>query len=120
MIGQWFRPSERAFAGGLFNSGSVIGAVVAPPLIVYLMTHYGWRGAFVIPSVVGLVWLVPWLMLYWEPWRHPRFRKAGVAADPSADLAPVQTAAPMAGPQPSIFLLLTLAPVFRRRLVARD
>jgi ACS family hexuronate transporter-like MFS transporter len=111
VIGQWFRPSERAFAGGLFNSGSVIGAVVAPPLVVYLMTHYGWRGAFFIPSIVGLMWLIPWLLLYWEPWRHPRLKQQGIVAGGSVSAAPV-AAPPVSGPQPSIWLLLTLAPVW--------
>ncbi|MDO8539161.1 MAG: MFS transporter [Opitutaceae bacterium] len=112
VIGQWFRPAERAFAGGLFNSGSVIGAVVAPPLIVYLTTTYGWRAAFIVPSVIGLLWLIPWLQLYWEPWRHPRLGRA--AAPPEVSLAAMSAENPPApsGPQPSIFLLLTLAPVW--------
>jgi MFS transporter, ACS family, hexuronate transporter len=108
VIGQWFRPSERAFAGGLFNSGSVIGAVLAPPLIVYLMGAFGWRAAFFVPSVVGLLWLIPWLLLYWEPWRHPRLARADVvAATPAAE-----NSASAREPQPSILLLLTLAPVW--------
>lgn len=111
VIGQWFRPSERAFAGGLFNSGSVIGAVLAPPLIVTLMTTFGWRGAFIIPSVVGAVWIVPWLMLYWEPWRHPRLRRTPAAPGPIGQPA-AEPASGVTGPQPSIFLLLTLAPVW--------
>jgi ACS family hexuronate transporter-like MFS transporter len=107
VIGQWFRPSERAFASGLFNSGSVIGAVLAPPLIVRLMGEFGWRGAFFIPSVVGLLWIVPWLLLYWEPWRHPRLKHIGITTDKA-----VESVAPVTGPQPSIWLLLTLAPVW--------
>lgn len=71
-IGQWFPPEERALAAGLFNSGSLAGAVIAPPLVVYLMLNFGWRSAFLIPSLAGLVWLIPWLKIYWEPWRHPR------------------------------------------------
>jgi MFS transporter, ACS family, hexuronate transporter len=112
VIGQWFKPSERAFAGGLFNSGSVIGAVLAPPLIVRLMGEFGWRGAFFIPSVVGLLWLIPWLLLYWEPWRHPRLKGARVTTDIATAAPVVERVAPVAGPQPSIWLLLTLAPVW--------
>lgn len=112
VIGQWFRPSERAFAGGLFNSGSVIGAVLAPPLIVSLMGTFGWRAAFIIPSVVGLLWIVPWLALYWEPWRHPRIRRAA-GQGMSAPSAPKDAKLAFAAtPQPSIRLLLTLAPVW--------
>lgn len=123
VIGQWFRPDERAFAGGLFNSGSVIGAMVAPPLIVFLMTTYGWRAAFIVPSVVGLIWLIPWLRLYWEPSRHPHLRSAAAATTPdepgtttfdvppdTATPAPAMAAA--GGRGPSVLLLLTFAPVW--------
>ena len=112
VIGQWFRPSERAFAGGLFNSGSVIGAVLAPPLIVHLMGTVGWRGAFIIPSLVGLVWLIPWLMLYWEPERHPRLKQSGYTIDPQTAASPSDAPPAPLGPQPSILVLLTLAPVW--------
>ncbi len=112
VIGQWFRPDERAFASGLFNSGSVIGAVIAPPLIVYLMSKYGWREAFIFPSAVGLLWLIPWLLLYWEPWRHPRLRSVV-----SRPLEPSPSPATEGGiaqstAQPSIRALLCLAPVW--------
>ena len=112
VIGQWFRPSERAFAGGLFNSGSVIGAVLAPPLIVTLMGAFGWRGAFIIPSVVGLLWLIPWLLLYWEPWRHPRLVRANAGAGTAVGAPAMENVPPAAGAQPTIWLLLTLAPVW--------
>ena len=64
VIGQWFPVKTRAFAAGLFNSGSLIGAIIAPPLIVYLMQRFGWPLAFVIPSSIGLLWIVPWLLVY--------------------------------------------------------
>jgi ACS family hexuronate transporter-like MFS transporter len=72
VLGQWFPSKERALAAGIFNSGSLLGAIVAPPLIVFLMLKFGWRAAFFLPSLVGFLWLIPWLMIYWEPWRHPR------------------------------------------------
>jgi ACS family hexuronate transporter-like MFS transporter len=109
VIGQWFRAEERAFAGGLFNSGSVIGAVLAPPLIVALMSSFGWRGAFIIPSVVGLIWLLPWLLLYWEPARHPRLR---AAAAPPESAPPAAAGAESEAPHPSLQALLALAPVW--------
>jgi ACS family hexuronate transporter-like MFS transporter len=72
VISQWFPARERALAGGIFASGSLLGSIAAPPLIVYLAIHYGWRTAFLLPSTVGLLWIIPWLLIYWEPWRHPR------------------------------------------------
>ena len=74
VIGQWFGERERALAAGLFNSGSLAGAILAPPLIVFLMLRFGWPAAFFVPSLAGLIWILPWLRLYWEPWRHPRLR----------------------------------------------
>jgi|YNPNPStandDraft_1061719.scaffolds.fasta_scaffold06153_7 ACS family hexuronate transporter-like MFS transporter len=64
VIGQYFPPSERALAAGLFNSGSLAGAIIAPPLIVFLTLNYGWPAAFLLPSLSGILWLVPWLKLY--------------------------------------------------------
>jgi ACS family hexuronate transporter-like MFS transporter len=66
VISQWFPPQERALAGGLFNSGTVIGAFAAPPLIVWIASQFGWRIAFVLPSALGLLWIVPWLVWYRE------------------------------------------------------
>lgn len=66
VIAQWFPAHERALAGGIFNSGTVLGSLVAPYLIVRLSQSYGWRMSFVIVSVLGILWLIPWLMLYRE------------------------------------------------------
>ena len=66
-IFQAFSVSERTLAIGIFNSGSVIGAVIAPPFIVYLEQHYGFRTAFLVPALLGCVWTVLWWLLYWAP-----------------------------------------------------
>jgi ACS family hexuronate transporter-like MFS transporter len=67
VISQRFPPEERALAGGLFNSGTVVGAFLAPPVLVWISTAYGWRMAFVLPSVLGMLWIAPWLILFREP-----------------------------------------------------
>jgi ACS family hexuronate transporter-like MFS transporter len=72
VLGQWFSRKERALAAGIFNSGSLLGSIIAPPLIVFLTVRFGWRAAFFLPSLLGLFWLIPWSLIYWEPWRHPR------------------------------------------------
>jgi ACS family hexuronate transporter-like MFS transporter len=78
-IAQWFPPRERALAGGIFNSGTVIGAFVAPPLIVAIAARFGWRWAFVLPSALGLLWMIPWLLVY---------RDAPAATSPISRAAP--------------------------------
>ena len=105
-IGQWFPARERAFAAGLFNSGSLAGAVIAPPLIVYLMLNFGWPSAFLIPSLLGFLWLTPWLKVYWEPWRHPRLAQG----EREAALAAARQE--RAGGSPSTGRLLALRPVW--------
>jgi ACS family hexuronate transporter-like MFS transporter len=67
VVSQWFSPRERTLAIGIFNSGSMIGATIAPPLIVYLLQHYGFRAAFLLAAALGVLWLPLWYWVYREP-----------------------------------------------------
>jgi len=75
-----FPPSNRASAGGLFNAGAQLGSVIATPLIVFIATTIGWRMAFLVPAVVGLLWLVPWLALFPNDDGHPTAAREGSGA----------------------------------------
>ena len=66
-VAQWFSKSERAFAVGVFNAGSNVGAVLAPLLVPWIALLWGWRAAFVATGALGFVWLAFWLALYHEP-----------------------------------------------------
>lgn len=59
-----FEKKDRTLAIGIFNGGSVIGATLAPPVIVYLLQHYGFRVAFLVPTVAGFLWVPLWWFLY--------------------------------------------------------
>jgi len=59
-----FSRTERTLAIGIFNSGTMIGATIAPPLIVFLLSRYGFRTAFLIPAFLGFLWLIPWWIFY--------------------------------------------------------
>jgi MFS transporter, ACS family, hexuronate transporter len=59
-----FPAASRARAGGFFNAGAQFGSVIAPPIVVFLASQFGWRMAFVIPGLVGLIWLIPWLATF--------------------------------------------------------
>jgi len=72
VIAEWFPPKERALAAGIFNSGSGLGAVLAPPLISGIILALGWRQAFVATGLLGFVWLGLWLLLFQVPEKHPR------------------------------------------------
>lgn len=65
---EWFPKKERAMAMGIATAGgSAIGAVIAPPLIVWIVLHTGWRGAFLLTGLMGGIWLIFWLLLYSKP-----------------------------------------------------
>jgi MFS transporter, ACS family, hexuronate transporter len=59
-----FPAATRSKAGGVFNAGAQFGSVIAPPIVVFLATRFGWRMAFVIAAVAGLIWLIPWLTTF--------------------------------------------------------
>ncbi len=61
-VGELFPADQSAFALGIFNSGSILGSVIAPPVVVFITLHYGWRASFFLPSLIGLLWLLPWFM----------------------------------------------------------
>lgn len=67
VVAQWFQPKERGFATGIFNGGATIGSIIAPPLLVWITHSLGWQMAFVLPSVLGLVWVVAWRFYYRDP-----------------------------------------------------
>src|SRR5215831_7868635 len=56
-----------ALAAGVFNSGSAAGAILAPPLVAYLIATWGWQAAFLFIGLTGGVWLIAWWALYYTP-----------------------------------------------------
>jgi MFS transporter, ACS family, aldohexuronate transporter len=67
VVAEWFPARERALASGIFNSGSAIGAVLAPPAVAWLVLSFGWRSAFVAVGALGFLWLVVWMLVYHTP-----------------------------------------------------
>jgi ACS family hexuronate transporter-like MFS transporter len=67
VVAEWFPTEERALASGIFNSGSSVGAILAPPVVVWLLLHYGWRQAFVTAGVLGYLWIAIWGLVYHTP-----------------------------------------------------
>ena len=76
---EWFPAHERALASGIFNSGAAIGAIIAPPLVTWLVLTYSWQTAFLVVGLTGYVWLVAWWFVYHVP---PHVRQE-VAARPA-------------------------------------
>ena len=67
----WFPASERGLAGGVYNIGASFGSMLAPPLVAWAILVFNWRVAFVITGILGLLWLVLWLLFYQAPEKHP-------------------------------------------------
>ena len=70
-VAEWFPAKERALATGIFNTGSNVGPVIAPPLVIWLTLKWGWREAFLLTGSLGFIWLVLWLIFYRPPDKHP-------------------------------------------------
>lgn len=77
----WFPKKERAFATGLFNSGSNVGAIVAPLLIPIIVIDLalGWQAAFLITGALGIFWLILWFAIYRSPEASPKVSAAELA-----------------------------------------
>lgn len=77
-ITEWFPKKERAFATGIFNSGTNIGAIIAPLTVPWIAAQpsLGWQGAFLITGAIGFIWLIFWFWLYEIPSKHKKLSKA--------------------------------------------
>lgn len=75
-VAEWFPKKERAFATGIFNSGTNFGAIVAPLSVPFIAAEMGWQWAFIITGMLGFIWLVLWLMFYETPSKSPKLSKA--------------------------------------------
>ncbi len=71
-VSEWFPRRERGWAVALFDSGSSVGAAVAPALVLFLVTYFGgWRPAFVLTGILGFLWVAVWRRHYHAPETHP-------------------------------------------------
>lgn len=75
-VAEWFPKKERALATGIFNSGTNVGAILAPLVVPWIAVTWGWQEAFIITGAVGLIWLVFWFIIYDTPAKHKKLSKA--------------------------------------------
>jgi MFS transporter, ACS family, hexuronate transporter len=78
-VAEWFPRRERAFATGIFNSGSNVGAIVAPLSVPIIAVTWGWQAAFLATGVLSAAWLVTWLITYRPPEQHPKLTATELA-----------------------------------------
>ena len=96
-VSEWFPKRERGLATALFDSGSSIGGAVAPFIVLWIYFRWGWRPAFMIPGILGFLWLIVWRWLYYPPEQHPRIGHAElemIVADRNASETPGETKSP--------------------------
>ena len=75
-VSEWFPNRERGLAAAVYDSGSSVGGAIAPFLILPVYLRWGWRVAFVIPGLLGFLWLIAWRLMYYLPQEHPRISDA--------------------------------------------
>jgi ACS family hexuronate transporter-like MFS transporter len=75
-VSEWFPNRERGLAAAVYDSGSSVGGAIAPFLILPVYLRWGWRVAFVIPGLLGFLWLIAWRLMYHLPQEHPRISDA--------------------------------------------
>ena len=78
-IAEWFPKKERALAFGILNSGTNVGAIVAPLAIPAILIAWGWQAAFIITGAIGFIWVVIWFIFYELPERHKKVSAAELA-----------------------------------------
>ena len=92
-VAEWFPVRERAFATGIFNAGSNIGAIITPLFVPWIALTLGWQAAFIVTGLLGFIWVVFWLPIYRRPQEHPRVSAGELAliqSDPRESTIPVK------------------------------
>ncbi len=79
VIAEWFPKRDRAFATGVFNSGTTIGAIIAPIIVTAITLEWGWRWAFIITGLLGFVWVIAWWLIYKAPHKNKKVNAAELA-----------------------------------------
>lgn len=75
-VAEWFPKKDRAFATGIFNSGTNVAAIAGPPAIAWIYSNYGWHEAFLWTGALGFIWAILWWIFYEVPQKQKRLGKA--------------------------------------------
>ncbi len=78
-VAEWFPKKERALATGIFNSGTNVGAIVAPLAIPAMVVAWGWQSAFIITGAIGFIWVLLWFIFYEIPEKHKKVSASELA-----------------------------------------
>lgn len=78
-VALWFPKKERALATSIFNSGTNVGAIIAPAIVPWIAYTWGWQGAFIAAGLAGFLWLFLWIPLYNVPEKIKKLRPEELA-----------------------------------------
>lgn len=76
VVAEWFPKKERALASGIFNSGTNIGAILAPLTVPFIAEKFSWQAAFIFTGAIGFIWLICWFIFYEVPAKQKRLSAA--------------------------------------------
>lgn len=71
-VATWFPPSEKPLATSVFQMGTSVGNMIAPPLVAFCILAWNWQAAFVVTGALSLLWAGLWWVGYRDPGEHPR------------------------------------------------
>lgn len=72
---KWFPDKERGKVAAIFDSGARVGTALAMPLIVWIISKFGWQFSFIVSGFLGFIWLVLWIWYYRDPDKHKYINK---------------------------------------------
>ncbi|MFC7393783.1 MFS transporter [Scopulibacillus cellulosilyticus] len=85
-VANWAAPKEKAFLFSIGSVGVPIGAIIAAPVSVGLISLAGWRMAFVILGALGIIWAMMWAKIFTNrPENHPRVSQEELQKIKSSD-----------------------------------
>ena len=80
-VAEWFPKKDRAFATGIFDASTSVGAILAPFIVGAIVSADGknWQIPFLFTGVLSAIWVFLWLRTYQKPEVHPKLSKAELA-----------------------------------------
>jgi ACS family hexuronate transporter-like MFS transporter len=91
-VAEWFPRKERALATGIFNSGTNVGAIIGPLVVLWVASRFGWQSAFISTGLLSFIPIIFWVRTYRRPQEHPRLTAAElryIQSDPSEPAAEI-------------------------------
>jgi MFS transporter, ACS family, hexuronate transporter len=92
---EWFPPKDRGTLNGWVQAGTVTGAIITPPAVVWLADIYGWRAAFLFTGALGLLWAIAWFWFYHLPEHHPRISSEELTLIQGSEALATSSAGPL-------------------------